>query len=230
VTLNVITATIGHERTEECVRSWGAGQECALTFDGSPGMLQTYQHAYEHTDHDILCYLHDDLLIREEGWRDRVLTEFEDPKVGVVGFGGALVHGSSDLYKRPYQLQQLGRSYYLSNVDDAEVHGDRFDGACDVAVLDGYALCVRRDLLDRVGGWPVGSPIGYSLYDYWLCCVAHRHSCRVRLVGVRSHHYGGMTAIGKGLAKGEGDAHERAHEYIYQQFSDVLPWTIGGDQ
>ena len=51
--------------------------------------LPKMQWANEHfPEQDILCYLHDDVVCREPGWDKRVLAQFNDLKVGVVGFGG----------------------------------------------------------------------------------------------------------------------------------------------
>ena len=220
----VITASIGHAKTEECITSWGTAIPI-MRIDGTGGMLEAYQRGYEESEgYDVLAYIHDDVLIREPNWHEHALKEFEDEKVGVVGFGGALVHGSPDLYKRPYNLQQLGRAFYLSNVDDAEVHGARFTGSSECAVLDGFALIVRRSLLGVAGGWPLATPIGYSLYDYWLCAMAHRLGLRVRVIGIRCHHFGGLTSVGLKVIETDGMAHVAAHRYIAEQFKDVLPY------
>ena len=196
--------------------------------DGHKGMLQGYERGWREAAKDgcdILAFFHDDTILKEEGWVGRVLREFESPDVGLVGFGGALVHGSPDLYKRPYEHTQLGRSYYLSNVDDAEVHGARFTGSNDVAVLDGFSLIVRRDVLDRAGGWPVAT-LGYLGYDYWASCMVHRLGYRCRVVGARCHHLGGRTAVALKKNQDEsGEAYHAAHRYIYDEFRDVLPYS-----
>lgn len=200
--------------------------------DHNLGVIGSYQRLYLDTDQDIIAYLHDDVICREQDWDERVLEEFADPSVGVVGFGGALHHGASTLYKTPYRLQQLARSQYRSNVDDAETHGERFSGACDVAVVDGFAIVVRRALLDRIGGWPVLRYPPHHNYDYFICCAAHRCGYRVRLVGVRCHHLGGRTALSPDYNKwvagsswgSDAAMHEAGHRLIYDEFRDVLPW------
>ena len=196
------------------------------------GLLSSYQEGYEQSTADVLAFIHDDVVIYEEGWDARVLAEFAAPNVGVVGFGGALVHGSPDLYRTPYNIQQLGRSFYLSNVTDAEVHGTRFDGACDVAALDGFALIVNRKLLDLTGGWPVDTYPPHHCYDYWITAMAHRFGYRVRVVGVRCHHLGGLTATTSRYQEwarqtpwgSDVAMHASGHKLIYNEFWDVLPW------
>lgn len=206
------------------------------TPEHNAGVIGSYDHLYRWAKADVLAYLHDDVTCREDGWDLRVLKEFEDETVGVAGFGGGLQHGSNDIYKTPYRLQQLARSYYFSNVDDAEVHGRRSSGVFDVAVVDGFALVVRRSLLELIGGWPVDRYPPHHNYDYWICCMAHRHAYRVRFVGVRCHHHGGRTAVSKEYHQwakttrwgSDAGMHEAGHRLIYDDFRDVLPWGCNG--
>lgn len=186
---------------------------------GVPMSLET---GYTVTKAPLLAFIHDDVIVREP-WVNRVVEAFDDPSVGVVGFGGAVSHGAPNIYQVPYDFRQLGRSGYLSNVDDAEIHGTRFAGERDVAVLDGFALICRRDILEHAGGWPLDTPIGYLCYDYWLCCIAHEMAFRIRMVGIRCHHFGGRAAV-KVEPKYRGDF-DAAHRYIYDRFREVLPWT-----
>jgi hypothetical protein len=221
VTLDIVTAHVGADCMKECVRSWGDPPPLIVV---GKGMLEAYEEGWRSTQAEIIALIHDDVHIYEQNWRERVLREFADPTVGLVGFGGALQHGSDDLYKTPYNYKQLGRGLYLSNVADAEVHGQRFTGACDVSVLDGFCLIVRRSILERMCGWLGHGPIGYSLYDYLICCETHRQGFRIRVVGVKSHHLGGRSAVALKLAEGQGKAHEDAHKWLWEHYRDVLPY------
>jgi hypothetical protein len=223
----IITAHAGADTLSECLLSWSRNSAArgALVLDGTAGILSAYQRAVKGCeDSDILAYLHDDCRIDDPGWVGKVAREFFDPQVGLVGFGGALEHGTAGLYRDPYDYRQLGRAHFLSNMEDAEVHGKRFTGSCDVAVLDGFALIVRRKILEKMGGWPLDTPINYSLYDYLLSCETHRQGYRIRLVGVACKHYGGRTSVALGRAAGQGEAHELAHRWLYDNYRDVLPW------
>ena len=165
--------------------------------------------------------------------------EFEDPRVGLVGFGGGLGHGDPEMYRKPYELTQLARRGYRSNTRDAEANGVRERGSCDVAVLDGMALFVRREILDRptiqsfrplkndlhIYGWPLHTPIGYFCYDYWLCCETRRQGYRIRMVGVACDHLNGKST-GLGPEELGRDKFEAAHRYLYDTCRDVLPWEV----
>lgn len=191
------------------------------------GVVGSYQSIYKDTpETDILCYLHDDLICRENGWDERVRIEFDDSKVAIVGFGGAVRHGTEDLYKSPYTVQQLRRGQYLSNVDDAEIHGQRFAGSCRVAVLDGFSLCIRRRFLDRIGGWNllIQNSIDFFCYDYAICALARRLGYHIRIVGVRCHHIGGQTSVAMNVDRQA--EYDRSHRWFYEEFKDVMPASV----
>lgn len=212
------------------------------TPDDNLGVTGSLQWLYEHTTAPVIAFLHSDLEIFEPGWDERVLREFDDPAVGVVGFGGALQLGEDDIYKTPYRLTQLRRIYYRSNTRDAETHGERFTGECDVATLDGFALVVRREVLDRWvhryqcatpsdwPGWPF-ERYPFHNYDNALCIQAHKQRLRVRLVGIDCQHHGGATSTSaagqqhwESLGTTDAAIHEQSHRYLYEDGRGILPW------
>lgn len=203
------------------------------TAEKNLGVVGSYQELYTQTQEDkedILCYVHDDVVCKERGWDGRVLKEFEDPAVAIVGFGGARWHGVPEMYKVPYVLQQLRRGDYLSNVDDAEVHGKRFAGVCDIAVLDGFAMAVRRGFLERIGGFStLATHCDFFCYDYAMCALVRRHGFRIRLVGVQCHHRGGSTSVANKDAVKEivgQAAYDASHKWFYEEFRDVMPAVV----
>jgi hypothetical protein len=194
------------------------------------GVTGSLQCCYEKTIAPVIAFIHSDVEIFEQAWDQRVLHEFDDPSVGAIGFGGALQLGEDDIYKTPYRLTQLRRIDYRSNTRDAETHGKRFPGECDVATLDGFALVVCRTLLDKLGGWPV-SRYPFHSYDNSICMQAHRLGYRVRLVGIDCLHHGGATSTSPAAqahwqSQGTTDAaiHEQSHKYLYEDGRGVLPW------
>jgi len=182
-------------------------------------VMPALQQGYESTTEPILCYLHDDFKILEDNWDARVLKEFNDQSVGMVVTCGARGHGVRHLYETPYHLPNLARQNFMSNMVDAEVHGERFTGERDVVVGDGMALFVRRTILDKVGGWPVDKPVGYWLYAEWLTCETRRQGFRIRLVGIKCQHLGGKSSgfISPSIS------YEEAHRWLFENNRDVLP-------
>lgn len=208
----------------KCVRSWtmNASQPHFAYVVKNRDVVEAFQLAYENTRQDIISYCHDDLVIKEKNWDERILREFDDPTVGLVGVAGSLGHGSPNLYTSEYHLPNLARQHFMSNMADAEKHGARFTGVRDVACLDGMALFVRRSVLDTWGGWPVHKPYSYWLYSEALCCEVHRQGLRIRLVGIAVDHLGGKSS-GHIAAK---PTYEECHRYLYENNRDVLPWRV----
>jgi hypothetical protein len=212
-----------------CVDSWRehAWLSHSMNIVFNKDVMLAFQDVYQSAcgapgSETIIALIHDDVCIFEYGWDVRVLREFTDPTIGVVGFGGALGHGRPDLYEVPYHLPNLARQNFMSNMRSAEKHGGRFTGERDVAILDGFALFVRRSILDKVGGWPVDKPYGYWLYSEWLCCEARRQGFRIRLVGVDSEHLGGKSS---GFIASS-PTYEEAHRYFYEHNRDVMPYRV----
>lgn len=226
-----------HSQMALCIatREWPGWMECVKSWDDTGGdinhykyviantdVLTAYQLCYKQSTEPILAFIHDDVVIYERSWDCRVLDEFDDPSVGVVGFGGALGHATPDLYDSPYRIPNLARQHFISNMRSAETHGHRFTGERDVAILDGMALFVRRSILDKVGGWPIDKPVGYWLYAEWLCCEARRQGFRIRVVGVDFEHLGGKSS---GYIPSS-PTYEEAHRYLYDANRDVLPYRV----
>lgn len=230
-------ATCEQPRWRECVASWNAS---ALSFHPSIVVrhrliLDAYQEIYDQAvaqRADLIAYLHDDLRIDETDWDERVLAEFADPAVAIVGFAGAPGYGSAAMYSQPYSHSSLGRVGFQSNLANAELHGSRFRGERDVACLDGLALICRRAFLDELGGWewrrstPEFAPdYNYYLYAEALCCHALRLNRRIRLVGIACEHLDhrstGLNPRLNATLDFEGE-----HRRLFDEFRGVLPTRV----
>lgn len=207
-----------------CVTSWmdTADKGHFYYVVGDMDVLPAYQFAYESTGESIIGYVHDDVEVFEKGWDSRVLKAFNDRDVGLVCWGGARGHGHPDLYSLPYYLPNLARQNFMSNLREAEKHGARFSGECDVAVCDGFAVFVRRSVIDRWGGFPIGKHIGYFMWCENLCCEVRRQGLRIRLVGIDCHHIGGRTSTVHQV----NDDYEAEHKYFYENNRDVMPARV----
>lgn len=248
--MDIIVASVRGGNDLDTIASWretaNVDPDILIVENEGDGPVRSYQYGFEQSNASIQGYLHDDVYIYEPGWDKRVLAEFEDPQVGVVGFGGGWGHGTDDIYYNMYHVAQLQRLGYCSNSRDADKHGTRFKGSCEVAVLDGYALFSRREVIEKSfhvqpslpegdyhkGGWPV-KELTFHCYDYWLCAMAHRLGFTVRMVGIDCLHQGGQTSTqhqytswlaSQGLT--DQDIHSGSHVWFHNEFDDVLPYRV----
>jgi len=188
------------------------------------GIIEAYQLGYDSLyNSSVIGYVHDDLICHEDGWQERVLEEFTDPYVAIVGFFGATGHGQPHMYQQPFHIPNMVRIDARSNLINAEQHGRRLTGSMNAAVLDGMALFVRNTFLTEIQGWIHPSPISYFMYTEWLCCMARRMGRKIRVVGVSVEHLGGRSS---GVNPNLNLDYEAEHRYVYEEFRDVLPSKV----
>ena len=217
-------ASRGWEGWLDCIRTWysTASEPYSLHVCMGQDVVPAMQECYESTKEEILMYGHDDIVVYHKGWDQRVFSQFNDPRVGVVGWAGAVGHGHPSLYKATYHLPNLARQTFLSNMRSWKTHGSQFTGERDVAVLDGCVLFVRRSLLDKLSGWTQAQPYGYWLYSEWLCCAARRLGYRIRLVGIEFEHLGGKSSGHIAVSP----SYDEAHRLLWESSRDVLPYRV----
>ena len=220
-----------------------------------PAFKAGVDYALEHIDADVIACLHDDLEIHDPQWVQKVLDRFDrQPAVGLLGFGGAIGLGDSDIYQKPYAPVQLARIGFRSNLVDAEVHGVRSLLAERVACLDGFSQIGRREFWDgevrkpQLGTfsieteydfrpWHILTKLGliHHIYDGALGCLAARYGWETWYLPIRCRHLGGQTAVGdEGYQRWakqqvEGGDHgfwESGHQAVYEAFKDQLPLRV----
>ncbi len=251
--LVVVTATANIRRATQALRTWqdraSLGFHTVIVINGEthaegiqgvvtihPGKgflgvvpafaLGVAQALDLHPQPEIIACFHDDLLIQEDGWDVSVLNMLSDrPGCGLTGFGGGQALGDQDIYQVDYAAIQLARQGFLSNMQDAELHGRRSTGPARLACLDGFSQIGRREYWEGHSAptLPPGTPewdnsgpgewlgqsrvypnlfqrmadlgIIHHCYDAALGCYAKRLGWEVWLTPVYCHHQGGQTAV-----------------------------------
>ncbi len=190
---------------------------------------QAYQQLLDSSQSDVIIYIHDDVTIHDALWLEKVMALFGREECVAVGLGGATALGSRDLYRKPYNIWNMARRGYASNQTDAEVHGGRFTGARQVAVLDAFFMAIRTDWLRNLGGWPV-EHLTHHCGDLWIACEAARRMKEIWMTGIDCTHHGGGSSTGKGYAKAKWlqggtmeQDHQLPHRWLWEEYRDVLP-------
>lgn len=153
------------------------------------GNYPVYHACAELLDSDLLFFIHDDFIIHEEGYDQRLIEAFrDDPKLGLVGVIGSpefdAMGGRGFLSFSNFQGKSGG--------SPAEAHGHRFAGFMPAASVDGCALCFRRDFLLEL---PVkeGFP-PHHFYDRLFSAQMLERGHRVGLLGIACDHLSGRTS------------------------------------
>ena len=223
---------------EESLKIQQGEVEFLPTLSHDMGCLSTMQQGAERTSANYLCFMHDDAHLRSEAW-DAVLEKFfaEHPKCGLVGLGGALKFGHPWIYKIRYELPQLLRYEFRSNMKEWEKHGTRIVDAERVAFVDGFFLAFRREAFMEMGQWKRLKEYGlpeFHCYDLIACIEMIRLGWEIWVLPLLCHHEGGKTSTTpqyEAVVKHEGfrngqELFEHAHKVAYERGRGILPYWL----
>jgi len=210
-----------------CGDFWVGGSEKNIGV--TPALHQLYEMANQAdlAENDFLLFLHDDTLIFEKDWDVKVLDWLsERPEAVLFGFGGAKGLGDPDLYQKPYQLQQLARRDFISNMKNADLHGRRVTVPTRVATLDLFSVGARMSFLRDLKGWSWWPHVHHGL-DNAICLEAKRRGGEVWMLPIACDHLGGQTStkvnFQSTFGEAEGKIHSDGHVTLYEGYRDILP-------
>lgn len=261
--LGIVTATANKKRAAPCLQSWQehAFQEVPVHIveNAYLGLVPAFRVGMDvflrtHGDVEVICCFHDDLVILEQGWDQRVLDTFADfQQVGLAGFGGWRSLGTDDLYETDYDPLHLRAHDYISNRTDAERWGARSHVVERVVVASTFSQIgrkafwtgfyepewrtrqSRRKLYPRPWDEIKQTGIVDHFYAGALGCLAHRGGWQVLSLPVRCRHLGGQTTGETRYQQWAADEYdggdrgiwEQAHRIGYETYKDQLPLRLG---
>lgn len=195
-----------------------------IDHDENIGVLASMQEIYTQSKGDVIAILHNDVYVLDYGWNEDVIAEFtKDEKLGLAGFLGARGIGKTG-----------GRMFTMSNMVEAEYHGERIQGVRDCIVFDGLSLICRRAMLESVGGFDQQYTY-HHFYDRDISCASYFAGWHNKTIGIYFHHRSGITAnrsdYGKWIAEkmnkpeGQGDlaSYQQSEQYFIHKWSSKLP-------
>jgi GT2 family glycosyltransferase len=224
------------------VRDWLiglSGDDLVIRNDQNVGVTkslnQIWHVAQKQFKADYVIYLHNDVYIYADNWIETIKQAFNEAgDVGVAGFFGAYGMASSDIYRAPYDFRQLARQLPVSGLKCRVNHGQLrlspprwWD---KVAVLDGFSLITKVEMLEKVGGFDeVTYPI-HHMYDLDLCLSSIKAGYTNIVIDLDCDHHGGITDVGEDWATPFGTTREQVHQGVhppfYEKWRDMLPYRV----
>jgi len=134
---------------------------------------------------DVLCFLHNDTEMREPSWLERLMAALGDgAHVGLAGLYGAR------------RLRRDGRYVGRTIVHCLEGGPGLAAPVIEVAAVDGVCLCLRRSLLEAIGGFDEDYGFFHG-YDRDLSFAVRERGLRCVVVDAPFVHRGGGTRTGE---------------------------------
>jgi len=197
------------------------------------GVRESLNQGWKNSSGEIILFMHNDLMIYEKDFDIKLKKAFEKNKeLGAIGAFGAKRIGDDNIYKVPYKMSQLARGGNISNARmDKEIHGFRnlkneFE---NVAVFDGMFMCIKRELLDKVGGF---DPITETFhnYDNLICIKSLENGYENIVISLDVDHLGGRTTVienwSEKFGKDKTQVHIDAHPPLWNYGKGKLPIMI----
>jgi GT2 family glycosyltransferase len=143
-------------------------------------VIATLNRAARLAETDVLCFLHNDVELREPAWLARLLAALAAPGVGLAG-----LYGIKRLRRNG---RFVGRTIVHSLADGPTVRPPWEE----VAVVDSVCMCLRRDLFEAVGGLDEAYGFYHGL-DRELSFAVRERGHRCVVVHAPFVHHGGGT-------------------------------------
>lgn len=211
------------------------------------GVLNTMQQGYKASDADIITYIHNDVFIYKQDWdQDIIALMMSNPEIGVIGAFGASGVGPDG---GRIQRVPFGKAPGFSAMLEADLHGERIheNDMKHVSIVDGFFMSVRKELLQKTGGFDTELYKWHHFYDRDICLESIRHGYKNVVLGLPVHHWNGKTAnqseyqeqIKKEYGIGHFDqtkqyrgdkaTHDDNMERFRQKWGEVLPIYVNAD-
>ena len=134
---------------------------------------------------EVVCFLHNDTEMREPAWLERLVAVLGDGRrVGLAGLYGAR------------RVRRDGRYVGRTIVHCLDGGPGLATPVVEVAAVDGVCLCLRRALLEEIGGFDEGYGFFHG-YDRDLSFAVRERGLACAVVDARFVHRGGGTRTGE---------------------------------
>ena len=172
--------------TESFFREWTAGTPLRYHRNAdNVGLIRALNQGAGLAGGDRLCFLHNDIVMREPLWLERLEAAVDGPgRVGLAGLYGVR------------RLRRDGRYAGRTIVHALEGQATLRRPVTEVAAVDGVCLFLPRAILDAVGGFDEGYGFFHG-YDRDLSFAVRERGLACAVVDARFVHRGGGTRTGE---------------------------------
>ena len=119
------------------------------------GLCAVYNALAQTAQFDLLCFVHEDIIMHTHGWGEKLIELLLNPEIGLVGISGAV-------YKSNYPgtWSTCDRSLYRTNAIQHFVNLEQpviskinpgNSSSSLVAVIDGVFMATRKDVFNQIG-------------------------------------------------------------------------------
>lgn len=122
------------------------------------GICAVYNEGANLAMYPLLCFLHEDILLKTKNWGERVLEIFIDQNVGLLGIAGSTYRSvvpsgwfpPSAFCTKPWRLNIDQGSKYQDRGEKHEYFNPRQEKLSKVACIDGVWFCTTKKIAQSI--------------------------------------------------------------------------------
>lgn len=161
------------------------------------GVLPSFKQGLELSTGDIICFTHNDVLLHEENWVQKIEDAFKTPRLGLAGIFGAVGVGDNGGRIRS-QSKMLGLEWGKCECHDVawKHHSEYLDGVSPATILDGVGMFFSREALESLASTDMFDDwrAPHHFYDRIIPLKLIDKGYKIATIGIGFDHWSGATA------------------------------------
>lgn len=124
--------------------------------DGKKGICEVYNAAGAKAKYDVLCFMHEDVILHTQAWGKKVAEILSDTEIGLLGIAGSTYKSLTPAeWACPGVDESRHKIHILQNFKFSERETKLFSSASgqhtkeQVATVDGVWMCIRKTVFDE---------------------------------------------------------------------------------
>ena len=156
--------------TENIAATIGVSYELVIIENkqGEFGLCEIYNQGAMQAQYDLLCFMHEDILIHTAEWGTKVSEILADTEIGLLGIIGAVYKSKapSGIWCRTDEHINRGRYYCYNHKNERWLFERNPDNQqlSDVVAIDGLWMCTRKEVWEQ-HPFDAQTFTGFHMYD-----------------------------------------------------------------
>lgn len=150
--------------------------------DNKYSIFSAYNEGVKKSKFEIICFLHEDIILYTQGWGKKVIDHFRDNEVGMIGVAGGMAQSkipSAWWYNNYFGNGAINILMRKRNDSEEELyrytHRPLNDEKIESVIIDGLWFCIRKSLFSKIS-FDETTFKGFHLYDADISMQVQQHA------------------------------------------------------
>jgi glycosyltransferase involved in cell wall biosynthesis len=142
-------------------------------------IFKAYNKGILESQHDIICFMHDDIQLNTPNWGFLAVEKFNDPAIGAIGLAGTAY--ASWMPGTWWSVGETAQNILHVNETSQLRYNSKNEITAPVVLLDGVWMCVRKNLFEKIQ-FDDASFKGFHMYDMDISLQIYKQNYKLLTV------------------------------------------------